>query len=202
MVKSFPSHQPRKPPDMSPTSNPSSLIVNYDPDHYLPVELLDRQWKMAKLSVGEVKGHPEIRHIKRGEVGVLLDIIAPSSMMISITAFYLLSLSNTGLLSWIFLSSFLFFAAVMVKKIRYFAKKKNEVDFAVLETFRIYLHRRYGFAPEGWMERFIAYVNDEEVPENRFSTDYMLTVRTIKGHAVFMVCNVDGEAPLSSEKNS
>lgn len=186
-------------------------VVNYNPEHYIPINVFQKQWYVLKedgfhRSEDPYGRNPAASNFSAGMNSAAPFIILASMMVILVNAMSVRSISLNSSLGDYLNSPTMIFALVaflvsftyMRKKISFATKLRNAADFAVLESARRYLTQRYATVPENWEDRFISYLLDEEVPENRFSEKYELTVKSYKGYRVIMVANLNGEAPLKN----
>lgn len=195
---------------MSATANHYPL-VDYNPAHYIPIGSFQKHWLLLKEEGANRVEDPYGRNPDATAFGAGLNATAPFvliiSMMVILASVMGIRASNiqAGIGSYLSSPSMvfalvMFFVAlgVLYKKVKFAASLKNSADFSVLESARRYLKQRYGFLPKNWEHRFISYLVDEEVPENRFSETYELTVKNFKGYNVIMVTNINGEHPVKN----
>lgn len=188
-------------------------VVDYNPAHYVPIDVFQNQWfSLKEDSFNRVEDpygmNPAASRFSAGMTSTSPFIILASMTVILVNAISVRSSSTTAPLGDYLNSPTMIFALVafivsstyLRKKMNFAVKLKNASDFAVLESARRYLVQRYETVPENWEERFISYLVEEEVAENRFSEKYELTVRPYKGYRVIMVANINGEAPRKNEK--
>lgn len=186
-------------------------VVNYNPEQYIPINVIQSHWYALKEDGFYRSEDPYGRNPAASNFSAAMHSSAPfvilaSMMVMLINAISVRSVSLNSPLSDYLRNPTMLFALVafivsfiyMRKKASFAAKLRNAADFAVLESARRYLTQRYQTVPENWEERFISYLLDEEVPENRFSENYDLTIKNYKGYRVLMVANINGEAPLKN----
>lgn len=184
-------------------------VVHYNPLHYIPLSVFKNQWVNAKEESAELADDPYAYNPHAGSFSAMLYSSAPFILLVTIAIILLNAMvvrsahpdaslgAYLGSPSMIIaLTAFTMSLVSIYRKSRFVKKLKNSVDYAVLESARLYLLQRYGFLPENWTGRFIGYLTGENIPDNRFSEKYQLTVKNYKGYHVFMVTNVNGEAPV------
>lgn len=186
-------------------------VVNYNPEHYIPMSVFQDQWANLKLDGINRVDDPYGRNPAASRFSATMNLYSPfiilaAMMVILVNAMGVRAVSANSPLSEYLTSPTMVFALVafivsltyLRKKIKFAVRLKNAADFAVLESARRYITQRYETIPEDWEDRFISYLIDEKVTENRFSEKYDLTVRPYKGYQVIMVANINGEAPLKN----
>ena len=186
-------------------------VVNYHPEEYIPISVFQNQWAALKMDGIDRTEDPYGRNYNASPFSASLAVYSPfiivaSMLVILVNAMSVRAISTNAPLGEYLRNPTMIFALVafgvsftyLRKKINFATKLKNAADFSVLESARRYLTQRYETIPENWEERFISYLVDEPVPENRFSEKYELTVKPYKGYQVIMVANVNGEAPLKN----
>lgn len=182
-------------------------VVDYNPAQYIPLNLLQTQWEDSKINAAErVQNPANATSLFLGYSSFAPIVLLISMGMISLSVMSVRAIApQTSLLSYFYspltiLAIVAFFVSVSViyRRNRIILQLKNAADFAVMESARRYLKLRYGFLPAGWEDRFVSYLVNEEVKEDRFSETYQLSVRNFKGSKVLMVCNISGEAPAKN----
>lgn len=186
-------------------------VVNYNPAHYIPVNVFRQQWENTKEDgINRVEDpygqNPDASTFTAGLHAMSPYIITVAMVLIIINTMGVRSADPAASLGvhlgnpamWLALIAFTVGVSSLFRKIKFAVKVKNAGDFALLESARRYLIQRYDLLPEGWEDRFISYLVGEEVKENRFSEDYELTVRNYKGFNVIMIANINGEAPVKN----
>lgn len=189
-------------------------VFLYSPAQYVPVGSFQHQWAASKVDAMERATDPYGRNPEGSTLSAALNAYSPSILLASVLIFSLSGASIRGVnpeaslghyfSNFPILFSLTFFTislTFIIKNIRFNLSLKKSSDFAILESARIYLKRRYGFLPKNWEERFISYLLGEEVKVNRFSEEPELVVRRYQGVDVFMIANVNGEfLPTLEEK--
>lgn len=183
-------------------------VVNYNPTHYIPMTEFQNRWHNMKMDgINRVEDpygmNPAASNFSAGITSSAPFIILASMMVILVNGMTVRTHAMNASLGDYLSNPTMIFALVafivsftyLRKKMNFAVKLKKAADFAVLESARRYLTQRYETLPENWEDRFISYLVEEEVPENRFSEKYELTVRPYKGYQVIMVANINGEAP-------
>jgi hypothetical protein len=193
------------------TASQEYSVVNYNPAHYVPLNVVQRQWELDKEQGADRVEDPYGLNPDASTFSAGLNAGAPFILIISMMVITISTMgiraSNASASLGDYLTNFAMIVAlvpfivsltILFRKIRFAMAQKNAADFALLESARRYLKQRYGFLPKDWENRFISYVVGEEVKENRFSENYQLTVRNYKGYNVIMVANINGEAPVKN----
>jgi hypothetical protein len=183
-------------------------VVNYNPTHYIPITEFQNRWHNMKMDgVDRVEDpygrNPAASNFSAGIASSAPFIILASMMVILVNGMTVRTHAMNASLGEYLSNPTMIFALVafivsftyLRKKMNFAVKLRKAADFAVLESARRYLTQRYETLPENWEDRFVSYLVEEEVPENRFSEKYELTVRPYKGYRVIMVANINGEAP-------
>lgn len=182
-------------------------VTQINSEQYVPMQVFGMMWTMNRLKGSESLSY--LNQLNPSEKLIsLVKSLSPLALMISMVILIMSASSLTRAASVAAAFSNPFLLVVMgifgtslylvVKKVQTATNEKNAGDFAVLESARQYLQNRYETLPQNWEERFIGYLVEEKVPDNKFSTEYELKVRNFKGYDVLMIANVDGEAPLKN----
>jgi hypothetical protein len=185
--------------------------MNYDPNHYIPLNLFQKQWKAAKENGASLVEDPYALNPLMRDLSATMRSCAQFIMLFAMIVISLTAMGIRGAnpeaplgayfanpIMWGAVGFFVYSSVLMYQKVSFAVKLKNAADFALLESARRYLKQRYGFLPINWENRFISYLIGEPVQENKFSETYNLTVTNYKGFQVFMIRNVNGEAPVKN----